>query len=365
MRAFAVLMMIQGHTLDALVPASTLSAHPVFYQIWLFFRGLTAPIFLFGSGFAYVIANTRKMQDGPMPTDLIIRRIRWIGTLFLIGMLMHFPAPSLRELSLATREQWVNFFHVDVLRLMAVALMGLLLLFMYARSVEGVFRGALAMALGVIFLSPLMHQVPWQGFVPEYMAGFLSLETGSYFSLFPFAAYLFAGAAAGAFYVLRVKQGTTVALKRWFAVLGASFIVISFSAIALSYDKYSGGLAAYDPFFVFIRLGVVMLLWAVIGLAISRVRRMPAIIPVVGQHTLLIYVLHVVILYGSAWIPGMKWIFGVVFTLPQATAIIVGLYILCAASAWAVHSLKSQRHLLYRTAPWAGAAILGLNLIAR
>lgn len=46
MRAFAVLMMIQGHTIDALLSSSYYDNDSVLFNVWLFNRGLTAPIFL-------------------------------------------------------------------------------------------------------------------------------------------------------------------------------------------------------------------------------------------------------------------------------------------------------------------------------
>ncbi len=125
MRAWAVLMMIQGHSIDALLSDSYYNSDSLLFNIWLFNRGLTAPIFLFGSGFAYVIATFRKMSAGDsLPKSVIFKRLRWIGVLFLIGSLMHLPAGTIGDMFTLTPETWQRFFNVDVLRLMSVTLLG-------------------------------------------------------------------------------------------------------------------------------------------------------------------------------------------------------------------------------------------------
>ena len=49
-RCIAMIMMIQGHTLDALTDPQLLDIHAFPWNIWNFIRGLTAPVFLIVSG---------------------------------------------------------------------------------------------------------------------------------------------------------------------------------------------------------------------------------------------------------------------------------------------------------------------------
>jgi uncharacterized membrane protein len=60
-RAIAVLLMVQGHTIDALL-------HPDFrtslqYNAWLYLRGLTSCTFLFLSGAAFSLTALRHWDD--------------------------------------------------------------------------------------------------------------------------------------------------------------------------------------------------------------------------------------------------------------------------------------------------------------
>ena len=47
LRAFAVVNMIQGHTVDVTLAPYYRNSESLFYFIWNFNRGITAPIFLF------------------------------------------------------------------------------------------------------------------------------------------------------------------------------------------------------------------------------------------------------------------------------------------------------------------------------
>ena len=281
MRAFAVFMMIQGHTIDALLSPESFNAANPWFHVWQFGRGLTAPIFLFGSGFAYVIANSRKSVEGRLPMSLVLRRLRWIGALFLIGTLMHFPAPTFSLMATASPEKWSTFYQVDVLRLMAVTLLGLLLIFVLARNLRQVLLGSLAAIVIVLSLSPFMHGIQWSRHLHEYFIGYLSMEQGSFFPVFPFSAYLFAGAAAAALYLQWKAKGTDALLIRRFFLAGTLAIIVSVTwqlyVVEQGYDNAS-------PFYFVLRLGSVLVLWAAIGTIIRSVRSVPAIIPVLGQH---------------------------------------------------------------------------------
>ena len=175
MRAFAVFMMIQGHSVDALL-SKDFYTDSFFFNIWLFNRGLTAPIFLFGSGFAYAIASSRKMVDGRLPRNVIVKRLRWIAVLFLIGTVMHLPVSSIHGLWSMSAAQWSSFLHVDVLRLMAVSLLRLFLLFILIRKRRSLIIGAVSVALLIITAAPLVYTVNWLNILPEFRTEYLIIR---------------------------------------------------------------------------------------------------------------------------------------------------------------------------------------------
>ena len=56
-RLFAMLMMVQGHTIYCLINQSILFSGTTFWNNWTFIRGFTAPVFLMVSGAVHIFAN--------------------------------------------------------------------------------------------------------------------------------------------------------------------------------------------------------------------------------------------------------------------------------------------------------------------
>ena len=60
-RAFAILMMLQGHFIDTLLAVEFRDTTNIAYRIWQYFRGITAPTFFTISGliFTYLLMKAR------------------------------------------------------------------------------------------------------------------------------------------------------------------------------------------------------------------------------------------------------------------------------------------------------------------
>ncbi|MCX6140750.1 MAG: heparan-alpha-glucosaminide N-acetyltransferase domain-containing protein, partial [Candidatus Kapabacteria bacterium] len=75
-RFMAMLFMMQGHVLDALVSSSVIDISHAPWNVWHWIRGLTAPVFLMVSGAVHVFA-TKRDADGRVREDVMGKRIRW------------------------------------------------------------------------------------------------------------------------------------------------------------------------------------------------------------------------------------------------------------------------------------------------
>lgn len=363
MRAFAVFMMIQGHTIDALLHKSFYDYSSPVFQLWQIGRGLTAPIFLFGSGFAYVIANTRKSVGGRLPGSVILKRVRWIGALFFVGVLMHFPMNAIGAFDQISFERWQIFYHVDVLRLIAVSLLGLLVLFIFTRSLRTLKISATVAAVLIVAVSPIIDNSAWASSLPAFFSGYLTFKTGSYFPLFPFSAYLFAGAASAAWYKsLQNKNALWTVIKR-FGMIGATLVVLVQVLSNTVFESSSWVFTGSSPLLFLMRLGIVFLLWSGVGVLMRKVRTLPKIVPIVGQHTLFIYVFHVVILYGSAWAIGLRAIYGKELDFLPVLAVILTLLVICSGLAYALNYMKQRNMKVYKFIPYAGIVLLILVAI--
>jgi hypothetical protein len=64
-----------------------------------------------------------------------------------------------------------------------------------------------------------------------------------------------------------------------------------------------------SPNLIILRLGVVLILNSIVSWVSLSVDSIPKIIILIGRNTLIIYIVHLVILYGSAWNPGIILLF--------------------------------------------------------
>lgn len=355
MRALAVVMMIQGHTIDALLSPSLYLKGTLVYDAWQVGRGLTAPIFLFGSGFAYVFATARKTPNGVMGRGLFVKRLRWISVLFLVGSLMHFPASSFFGMAEASSTQWDMFYRIDVLRLMAVSLLGLLIILSLPSTRKRILPVSSGMMFLIIVATPFMHSIDWSLYLPRIIAAFLSMHTGSIFTLFPFTAYVFAGAAASSYYLglQSIKRE-----RRFIPTAALVGLFLAASAHLLHVTVGSSALTVASPGLFMLRLGLVLLLWSVFGLFMRSTTKLPSIVPVVGQHTLLIYVAHIVVLYGSPWFAGLTRLAGKDLSYLPVLMVIVSLLAGSILIAHTMERLRNHKFHVYRLVPYAGVALL-------
>ena len=358
MRAWAVFMMIQGHAIDALLSDSYYAEGSTLFNIWQFNRGLTAPIFLFGSGFAYVIATFRKMDGTRIPMPVILKRLRWIAVLFVMGALMHLPGGTLSYLTTMSPENWDRFFHVDVLRLIAVTLLGMFVVMLATRNRERLLVASLSIAVLLFAIAPFTATVDWTLHMPRWLAGFMSTGTGSFFPIFPFSGYLFAGAGAAALYLRWREQGRDHKLPLYFLYGAAAILVVSFLPTLLFNWNLPLNKGASSIWLTFSRVGWVLLLWSGVGFLLRLVKNVPSILSIAGQHSLLIYVSHIVVLYGSAWMPGLRQMFGKTLELNSVLLVIVFLLISTTWAAKTVHQMKAEKSPAYRYTPYAAAIVL-------
>ena len=63
-RAFAILMMLQGHFIDTLIDPVYRDPNDNAYQIWSYFRGITAPTFFTISGLVFTYLLLRANAKG-------------------------------------------------------------------------------------------------------------------------------------------------------------------------------------------------------------------------------------------------------------------------------------------------------------
>lgn len=310
MRAFAVIMMVQGHTVDVLLSNDYRNMDSPFFVIWFFMRGMTAPIFLFTAGtvFTYLF----RLVDEPFHQNPRARKgIKRFLLLVSIGYLLRYPTPSLIIFSGVQEQQWRIFFAVDVLQLIGFGILFLIMSLYIAEKYKISDYIVLGAASAFFFLLyTVFENINWSEFLPLPLAGYFYRGSGSNFPLFPWAGYVLCGGILGSFLARKPMIFKTFAFSRNLGIIGILFLLIATAGNYLETAIYGKSyLWSTSPNLVILRLGIVFILNAIVSWISLSVDSIPRIIILIGRNTLLIYVVHLVILYGSAWNPGIVLLF--------------------------------------------------------
>ncbi len=362
----AMIMMMQGHTLDALVQPSQMDLDHFPWIIWYHFRGFTAPIFLTVSGILFALTMKRQ-PSGRMAYTQAWKRVRWALILGALGYLQAFPANNLINLRYVDTAGWQQFFQLNILQHNAVVLSLVTVVALFTTSDRRFGLSSAVLALLFCFASPWINSVAWFALLPEGLASLLSYAHGSYFPLFPFASYMFFGAALGS----RMRTLTREHQREFLltASLRLALVLLVAGTSFLALDPMLPWLPQLDvlqsmPSTVLLREGVVFLSIVLIARADGILRRYKNPIEVFGKQSLVIYVVHIVILFGTPWFSS----FGRLYTkaLPLSAGLVLALCVICSTLllVWADQRLKAQHRRWHRAMQWSLVGLLGYALLA-
>ena len=107
---------------------------------------------------------------------------------------------------------------------------------------------------------------------------------------------------------------------------------------------------------LFIRAGACLLLVGSVAHASRLIRELPHVFGAVAQESLLIYVLHLFIVFGSVWNTGILGHYGLTLTPLELFPIVVMLVSTMAVAAYGWNWLK---HTHRRAARWTSGIVAG------
>ena len=134
--------------------------------------------------------------------------------------------------------------------------------------------------------------------LPEALAPWLDEATGSRFPVFPFSAFVLAGTLAGA------MLGHAPAPRRHrLEIAGGRRSCCSWASCWRSLLRGRVDFWGPSPAYVFVRLGALLLLLRVVEAAAARPLPGVRALALLGHETLLVYVLHLTLLFGGVFGP--------------------------------------------------------------
>jgi uncharacterized membrane protein len=347
-RALAVVMMVYGHTVSALLAPQYRVGR--WFDVWVFQRGLTSCLFLLLSGFAFSLATTRHWPTHTKLSPAVFRRARRFLLFIALGYALHFPVYRFSELTRVSDERWQSFLAVDVLQLIGATFLAVQLLVLAVRSRRAFMAVSFLLAIAVIAATPAMWSIDWTSSVALPLAAFLSPSTGSQFPLFPWIAYVLIGAAAGQLYA-RWGAAHLSSFANWVLLVpGVVLIVVSlYAGPAL----FGTGELSWVPAQVLVRLGACFMVLSVVAQASRFIGQLPHVFGAVAQESLVIYFVHLCIVYGSIWNRGLASFYGESLAPIPTVGIVIALVAAMTLLAWHWNRLK---HIRPRSARWVSVA---------
>ncbi|MEM1003384.1 MAG: heparan-alpha-glucosaminide N-acetyltransferase domain-containing protein, partial [Bacteroidota bacterium] len=327
-RAFAILMMLQGHFVDTLLAIEYRDPENMVYRTWKYFRGITAPTFFTISGliFTYLLILAKKKGN-------VRKRMKkglWRGFMLIgIGYALRIPIFQWMKLEFSS-----SILIIDVLQIIGLSIILIVVLYQVLLRRTLYFSILVLLAGIVIFVTePLYRKSELQG-IPLLFSNYLSKANGSVFTLLPWFGYMAFGAfIATLFYRYLKSEKFKPSIILGFVISGLFLIFFSSHALMLLYGQFDidcfKGAAYFN--YLFTRLGNVLILFAIFY-AFEFIVKQPLVLRI-GQKTLSIYVIHFIIIYGSFTGFGLNRIIGRTLDPLQATlGAVIFLSVVCFLS---------------------------------
>ena len=180
------------------------------------------------------------------------------------------------------------------------------------------------------------------------VAAYLTPATGSLFPVLPWSAFVLIGAAAGGVYQRWGASHLARYATGMLLVPGGVLIVLSM-IYTRTVTAGGGDAFAWVPQIVMQRLAACLLLLGVVAHASRFITRLPHVFGAVAQESLVIYVVHLAMVYGSHWNSGLYRYYADSLTPVQTFLVVIVVVVSMTVLAWQWNALKHHRP---RAARW-------------
>lgn len=336
MRGLAVVIMIQCHVFNSFSRMDVREGGGYIFS--QFIGGMAAPLFLFMAGMTFAFQMDSLERREVRAARRCLMSLRRAGYILAIALLFRFS----NWLGSYPNGNPGEILKVDILNCMALAMAvfaGMAVLGARSRS-----RWALAGALAIAVVTPVLAHLSWDGAPPLIREYLVPIPGRGRFPFFPCASYLGFGLGAGAI-VKRTAEERMERLMQWSLLigLGAAFVSQYFSN--LPYSIYSQANFWTDsPALILIRTGVILAamagayLWTEYGAGAGW-----SWMQTLGKTSLMVYWVHVVLVYGGLAKPIKR-----TMSVPQtaiATCAVTGLMLVLSILKlrWTARRAERQR----------------------
>jgi uncharacterized membrane protein len=291
-----VIVMIEAHAMDAWTRVADRNTR-AFADLTIL-GGFAAPLFLWLAGLGVVLSANRTAErtgSRMLAVDAASRRGLEI---FLLAFLFR-----LQAFIVSPGGHPVTLFRVDVLNIMGPAMVAAGLA--WGLSDRAVWRVLIygALAAGVAMATPVVRAAPGVNLLPMWVQWYVRPAGDlTAFTLFPWAGFVFAGAAVGALMVAAPTADADRRLRLAIGIAGGALIAIGFyTAVRPSIYSVPASFWTSSPTWFAVRVGIMMVALA----GMSAIPVQPASVwqrplATLGRASLFVYWIHVELVYGYA-----------------------------------------------------------------
>jgi uncharacterized membrane protein len=294
LRGIAVLIMIEAHTIDSWTLASERGRVGFGYAMIL--GGFGAPIFLFLAGVAIVLAAGGRLRKGASMSEAAAATRRRGWEIFGLAFLFR-----LQSWILSGGAPWATLLKVDILNIMGPAMVIAATLWGLAKRDAWRFALLLTATVAMTMLTPPVRAAGWLDPLPDPIEWYLRPYPGrTTFTMFPWAGFLFAGAALGVWLDRTRTAESERRLVVVLALLGPAIGIAGYAASFLPPLYANANFWTSSPTFFFLRLGVLLTLVPMAYVISAALRAISAPLEYFGRASLFVYWIHVEMVYGVA-----------------------------------------------------------------
>jgi uncharacterized membrane protein len=293
MRGLAVLIMVEAHALDSWTRDVDRTSTAYGYAQIL--GGFGAPIFLFLAGVAVPMSAGSKLRKG-LDRRAAARAVQRRGAeIFLLAFLFR-----LQAYLLSPGSHLYGLLKVDILNIMGPSIVAAALIWQVCRSPSArAFAFALT-AAAISLVTPLVRGAQSIAALPDALEAYLRpVPNLANFTIFPWMAFLFAGAVAGAV-IDEARTASQEARTNTALAIGGTLLAIGGYAASLAPPIYANSnFWTSSPTFFAMRVGIITVAIATAyGWQRAFDGRGTSALQLLGLSSLFVYWIHVEMVYG-------------------------------------------------------------------
>jgi uncharacterized membrane protein len=289
--------MIEAHTLDSWTRMSDRTS--TVFRDAMVLAGFAAPFFLWLAGVAVVLAAEAAVSRGRSRREAGESVCRRGLEIFILAFLFRVQAFVVSPGAYA-----VTLFRVDILNIMGPAIVAAGLLWLVSASRTVTLASYAAIATAVAMLTPVVRAAGAVDWLPIWVQWYIRPSgDNTTFTGFPWAGFVFAGAAAGVLLAAGRASHTEHPTHGRLACAGILTIAAGVGAASLPSIYAESSFWTTSPTYFAVRVGVLMTALAAmyfIERLLGDRRSVLSPLARLGRHSLFVYWIHVELVYGYA-----------------------------------------------------------------